>query len=380
MPKKILVCLLVVLLWLNCLNFWSACAKAENTSLNVNAGAYVLMDAITGRVLIENNSEERRAMASTTKIMTAIIALERGDLTSKVRVSGRASAVRGSSFRLEPGEEMSLESMLYGLLLPSGNDAAVAIAEHIGGSVENFVKLMNQKALEIGAVNTHFMNPHGLDAPGHYTTAKDLALIARYALTMPKFREIVKTPQKEILEGNFPRRLYNTNKLLWRFEGADGVKTGYTGKAGKCLVASATRDGIQLISVVLGTRDHFGNSFNLLSYGFSRFKPLEVVNEGKIYGEIIVENGVIDKSPLAAKYDVLLPVEKGETVNLRAVTPDKIKAPVYKGQEIGELHIYINGKPVYKTPLVAVWDIREKTLFDTLYKILRQWLSLNGAL
>ena len=178
MTKKIIAIFLVIYLFIaiSCIS-----AKAADNALSINAKAFVLMDPISGRILLEKNSQEKMAMASTTKIMTAIVALEKGDLQSQIRVSPRAASIGGSSFYLKPGDVLTLEDMLFGLLLPSGNDAAVAIAEHIAGTEDKFVQMMNQKALELGALNTHFTNPHGLDDPEHYTTAVDLAVISRYA-------------------------------------------------------------------------------------------------------------------------------------------------------------------------------------------------------
>lgn len=187
MTNKLLASSLILLLFFG---LWNIESKAADIQLPVNAKAYILIDPVSGRILLQKNSEEKRAMANATKIMTAIVALEKGDLQSEVKVSPRASSVGGSSFYLKAGEVLSLENMLYGLLLPSGNDVAVAIAEHIGGTEENFVKMMNKKAVELGALNTNFKNPHGLDDPNHYTCAQDLALIARYAWNFNKFREI----------------------------------------------------------------------------------------------------------------------------------------------------------------------------------------------
>ncbi|HHW02706.1 MAG TPA: D-alanyl-D-alanine carboxypeptidase [Thermoanaerobacterales bacterium] len=353
----------------------SSSVKAD--TLYVNARAYILMEPITCRILIEKNSEVKMPMASTTKIMTAIIALEKGNLESKVKVSAKAASIGGSSFYLKAGETMSLENMLYGLLLPSGNDAAVAIAEHISGNEKNFVDLMNLKALEIGALNTHFMNPHGLDEPGHYTTARDLAMIARYAWSIPKFREIVQTREKVINDGIHERHIYNTNRLLGSKIGVNGIKTGYTGGAGKCLVASAAMNRFQLISVVLGSGDHFGNSYNLLDYGFSHYKYKQVVVKDRPYTNVLVENGILDRALLVAGGDIFLPVGENETVDLKMIVPDSIKAPVMKNQPIGEILVFINGKQVCKTILVSTQDIREKTYFDMLYRILREWLNLN---
>ncbi|ADL07905.1 D-alanyl-D-alanine carboxypeptidase family protein [Thermosediminibacter oceani] len=355
--------------------FFISGSEAKELNLSLNARAYVLMDPVSGRILVEKNSEIRLPMASTTKIMTAIVALEKGDLNSTVTVSRKAASVRGSSFHLEPGETMSLESMLYGLLLPSGNDAAVAIAEHIGGDVKTFVELMNLKAREIGAFNTHFKNPHGLDEPGHFTTAKDLALITRYALNIPKFREIVRTKDIIITEGRRPRHIYNTNRLLRVSEEIDGVKTGYTGKAGRCLVATAERNGMRLISVVLDAHDHFSNTLKLLNYGFSTYRLNKLVQKNNIYAAVPLKGGIINKAVLIAGEDVALPMRDGEKAHLKLVIPSFVPAPVFKDQVVGEIQVFIDGVLVRRVPLLSIQDIRKKTFFDRFYRIMMEWVT-----
>ena len=372
MTKKVLVVLLSFCL---CITVWSFETRAENIELPVSAKAFVLMDPISGRILLEKNSEEKRAMASTTKIMTAIIALERGDLKSQVKVSSKAASVGGSSFHLNSGEVLSLGNMLYGLLLPSGNDAAEAIAEHIGGTEENFVQMMNEKALELGALSTHFKNPHGLDDPKHYTTAKDLALIARYAWNIYKFREIVQTKTKEIKDGNYPRQIFSTNRLLWEFQGADGIKTGYTGNAGKCLVASADKNSFQLISVVLGTHNHFIDSHTLLDYGFNNYKLTPLIRKNKYCTTVSVQRGFIEDVGLVTKDDISLPLIESEIVKFNLVVPKKIIAPVSKGEQIGELQVYIGNDLAYSASLIAMKEVRIKKYNDILYKILRFWME-----
>ncbi len=246
---------------------------------SIFAKSAIVIDQETGRVLYEKNSHEKLPMASTTKIMTLLVALEKGNLKDIVTVSKRAASVGGSSIWLSPGEKIDMESLLYGLMLNSGNDAATAIAEHIGGSVENFAKIMNEKAKEIGAYDTHFVTPSGLDIgiDDHYTTAYDLALITRYAFRYPKFAEIVSTKEKTIpWEGKeWDRYLRNKNKLLWIYEGADGVKTGFTNKAGRCLVSSATREGRRFIAVVLNSPPMWEDSIKILDYAFSKYKLIE---------------------------------------------------------------------------------------------------------
>lgn len=349
-------------------------ARAEETSLRLNARAYLLMDAVTGRILIEKNSQMRLPMASTTKIMTAVVALEKGDLSSKVTVSRRAASIGGSSFHLRVDETMSLENMLYGLLLSSGNDAAIAIAEHIGGDVETFVEMMNQKAKEIGAENTSFKNPHGLDEPGHFTTARDLALITRYALNIPKFKEIVSTKDIVINEGKCPRHIYNTNRLLRISDKIDGVKTGYTGKAGKCLVATAQKNGFRLISVVLGAQDHFSTSLKLINYGFDNYELKKLASKDSVFAAVPVKGGIVEKVVAVTGEDVVLALSEKEKVQINISVPLFIQAPVYKGQVLGEIQIYVDSKLIYSTPLVSIFDIGKKSIFDNFYKMIKMWV------
>ena len=218
-----------------------------STEPTINARSAIVMDLDTGTILYEKNAYRKRPMASTTKIMTGIVAIENCSLDEDVTISEKAGHMGGSVMGIKTGTIVKMKDLLYGMLICSGNDAAVAIAEHVGGSVEGFAELMNKKALELGAFSTSFSNPHGLDADNHYTTAYDLAKITRYALKMDTFNDIVKTS-----EFNFNGRTFrNTNEMLLGYEGADGVKTGYTGRAGRCLVTSATKNNMRIISVVL---------------------------------------------------------------------------------------------------------------------------------
>lgn len=253
-------------------------ALAEKESVSTHAKAAALIDVESGRILYSSRGDERLPIASLTKIMTAIVAIENGDLNSKVKVGKNAFAKEGSSLFLRLGEEMTLEDMLYGLMLRSGNDAATAIAEHVGGSVEGFVYMMNAKAELLGLRNTHFENPHGLDAAGHYSSANDLAVLTAYALHNPVFKEIVKT-QVKTADNPYEKWDYkwrNKNKMLYLYDGADGVKTGYTKIALRCLVSSATRNGQQLAAVTLNDGDDWNDHAALLDFGFSHFplKPL----------------------------------------------------------------------------------------------------------
>jgi len=325
-------------------------AEGSPQEPKIEAKSAVLMDALTGQVLWSKNPHERLPQASTTKITTAIVALEHGNLSDLVRASQRAAQVGEAAIYLEEGETLTLEDLLYALLLRSANDAAVAIAEHIGGTEENFVALMNQKAWEIGARDTHYVNPHGLHAPGHYSSAYDLALLARYALKIPKFREIVATREKVIPWPGKPwdRLLVNTNQLLWGYHaypGADGVKTGYTSEAGQVLVASATREGRQLIAVVMHSPDMYREIRALLDYGFQHFTHQVLVPEGELITQATVKGALVGTVPLVTARPAVAAVPReGQVVWEREITLlPEIKAPLKKGQKLGELTFILKG-------------------------------------
>lgn len=243
-----------------------------NRPPGVSAASAVLMDAATGEILYGKQTDARRPPASTTKIMTAILGLELGRPDEIVTVSRKAAAVGEATLHLDPGEKIILYELITGALVRSGNDACVAIAEQISGSEEQFVQLMNKKALLLGAQNTNFVNTNGLPNKDHYSTAGDLALMARYGLQIPQFSSITRQKETDIhfLEPDVFMDLRNTNKLLWNYPYADGVKTGTTTAAGKCLVASASKEGRQLLVVVLNAPDRFGDAKKLLEWGFER--------------------------------------------------------------------------------------------------------------
>ena len=251
--------------------FWQVIVfAAPLTPPQVEAEAAVIMVAKTRQVLFGQNQDAIMYPASTTKIMTLITAIEQGKLDSVATVSGRAAVCDGSSLELRAGDKLTLRELATGMMLVSGNDAAEAIAEHVGGSIPNFVEMMNANAERIGTVNTHFSNPHGLPDPyNHYTTASDLALITAHALQNPEFARIVAMPRYTVHFLNRPDfQVASTNRLLSTFSGANGVKTGFTNAAGDCLVASATRGGVQLIAVILNDDNRWTDAKKMLEYGF----------------------------------------------------------------------------------------------------------------
>ena len=258
-----------------------------------SAKAACVMEMETGRVLFEYNARARLPMASTTKVMTALLAIENGDLSSEVTCSSNAFGVPGTSIYLAEGETLTLEQMLYGLMLASGNDAAVAIAEHIGGSVPQFVRMMNARAAELGAAGTHFSNPNGLPDDTHVTTAYDLARIARAAMGNEAFRRIVSTRSAQIpwAGRTYSRQLRNKNRLLETYPGATGVKTGFTSRAGRCLVFGASRDGMELVGVVLNCSDWFDEAARLMDACFETYTMARVLGPTMAAGKIAVIDG-----------------------------------------------------------------------------------------
>lgn len=258
-------------------------AAAAPEQIATNAESAALIDVASGRVLYAKQENKRMRIASLTKIMTAIVAIERGKLADQVTVGSNAVGKEGSSVYLQLGEKISLHHLLYGLMLRSGNDAAVAIAEHVGGSLDGFVLMMNEKARELGMDGSHFMNPHGLDHDEHYSTAGDMARLTAYALKNPIFQEIVKTEIKRVPNPNekWDRVWYNKNKMLAIYKGADGVKTGYTKLANRCLVSSATRGGQQLAVVTLNDPDDWADHSRLLDWGFKYYPLRTLVEKGQ---------------------------------------------------------------------------------------------------
>lgn len=334
----------------------------------VTARSAVLIEATTGTVVYGKNERMRMHPASTTKIMTALLAIELGDTESTVKVSGKAAGIGGSSLWLRKGQQMKLGDLIRGTMLRSGNDGCVAIAEHIAGSEKDFVRMMNLKARKLGAMSTRFANPHGLTEPNHYSTAFDLALMARYGLKYPLFADIVSTREAEMTltqgESEEKRKLANTNWLLWSFEGADGVKTGTTAAAGYCLVASATRNGVQFISVVLDSDARWSDSARLLSYGFDRFHVMTFAESGRTLTKIRVEGGTEPEVGVMSQDDmrIIVPRALSHLIEERIVLDEPLIAPVVLGQTIGRLVIVFDKEELARIDLVAETSVAKLTL------------------
>lgn len=344
--------------------------SAANIS-DITAKSAIVIEASTGSVLYGKNIEERRYPASTTKIMTLITALEHGNPNSMVTASPNAANTEGSTLWLAPGEQLRMLDMLYGIMLVSGNDATVAVAENISGSVDRFAKLMTEKAHMIGAVHTNFTNSSGLPDPNHYTTAYDLALITAYGYKNPLFAEIVGTKNKIIPWSgkDHARDLYNENRMLWLYEGANGVKTGYTDAAGRCLVSAAKRGNVQLIAVVLDSDYMWDDSIALLDYGFKQVNPVKVVEKDEILKTIKVTNGILDSVKLITSDNIIVPLRDQDKDQLRTVVeaPDKIEAPVKSGQKIGKVKVMYKDKEVAATDLLAEQPVERKSFFGIIW-------------
>ncbi|WP_157834921.1 D-alanyl-D-alanine carboxypeptidase family protein [Desulfofalx alkaliphila] len=338
---------------------WLSCAEAGISQFKapeITADAAVLIDANTGQVLFDKNMHQRRPPASTTKIMTALLALEGGNLTDKVTVSDKAAQTGECSINLRPNEILTLEALIYGALMRSGNDACVAIAEHVAGSEENFIRLMNHHAKILGAQNTNFLNTNGLPEDQHYSTAYDLAQIARYAMNKVKFRDIVSTKSKEITNEDGEKRFFqNTNKLLWLYRGSDGIKTGTTDAAGSCLVGSAKKDGRHLISVVLHSDDRYADTIKLLNHGFDDYEEVVVLTKGEHFTTLHIENGYSSTVPIIAGSGLSVLVPKGEigTFEQLVKLERNLSAPIRYHQRVGTLDVSVKGEVVGSVELIT---------------------------
>ncbi len=348
-----------------------------NRMPRVSAGAAIVLDMASGRVLYEKNAYTRRSIASTTKIMTAIVALENSNDGEEVLISKRAAAIGGSTVNLKEGKTYKLKDLMYAMMLRSGNDAAIAVAEHIGGSVELFAEMMNRKAAEIGAINTNFVTPHGLDDPQHYSTPYDLALITQYALKNEKFCEIVGT-KNSVFEGS---NITNTNEMLGLYPGADGVKTGYTGQAGRCLVTSVTKDNWKIISIVLGcpTRTVRAQSSKiLLDYAFENFRNYEYLKKGQPLQLVNVHKGVLDRVPVYSDSDITIPLKQEEVDKIKVIynLPTVMEAPLISGTKIGTADYVLDGKLLATTDLKSFETIGRKDFYYYFDSIFKTWARL----
>ena len=353
------------------------CCAAEAPT--VSAASAILVDAGTGRVLYEKDAYSQRLIASTTKLMTALVAVESTpDLQRVITVQPEYQA-EGSSMYLAVGEEITLEELLYGLLLHSGNDAALAIAGGCAGDVETFVSWMNQWANEIGMTNTHFANPNGLDDEAHYSTAWDMTLLAREVLANDILREMVATKSIRVAG----RDLTNHNKLLWRYDGCGGMKTGYTMAAGRTLVSCATRNGQTLICVTLDDPDDWDDHEALFDYGFQNWHLHPLAYSGKVVRALPVAGSLLPQVEVVTDGDVCYPLGANERVTATISLPKQVTAPVQAGAIAGKITFLLSEQVIGETYLLYAADIPENTAEPTLFQRVRDFLwegRATGAL
>ena len=314
----------------------------------LSAKSAAMLDCLSGRMLLDRNSTEPSLIASTTKIMTALLICENCNVLDQMSIPKQAVGVEGSSMYLREGEKLSLQELLYGLMLSSGNDAAVALALYCCGSIEEFANLMNDKARSLGMTQTHFENPNGLDSKNHYSTAGDLAILASYAMENPIFSKTVST--KTVTIGN--RMLRNHNKLLWLYPGADGVKTGYTKAAGRILVSSATQNRRRLVAVTISDPNDWADHAAMLDRGFSQFQLQRIVTVGDCVGYREVAGGTSEKVAVLAAENFTYSVSKEEQPQLLLPGSGFIYAPVAEGADAGFAYVLLSGKAVGKIPVV----------------------------
>lgn len=337
---------------------------AEPTALNskapyINARCAIAIDSKSKVVLFEKNSAEVVPMASTTKIITALVALRYGELDKKVEISEKASKIRGSTVGYKKGEMISLRELVYGLMLRSGNDAAIAIAEGISGSIDEFCRLMNEYAAEIGLLDTHFESPHGLDSKNHYTTAYDLAVATAKAKEIKEFCQIVAAKDVDAASSGFTRSFHNINKILWQIPEANGVKTGFTGQAGKCLVSSVVYNNNDVIIVILNSNTRWKETEKIYDYVVKNYEYRDIAKKDEILGTASVYT---DKSKVNLKSDedITIPVKKSAVITKKLAVPEKCSGSIYKGDKYGRLDVFEDDKFIYSTSLVSDNNVIEK--------------------
>lgn len=407
--KKIFYSILIFLLIL--LNFSTVCADdvdnevdfedtIEVTASNVselpktNSRRYIVYDRISKSMIIGKNEDIKSAMASTTKIMTTIVILEKADLNETVTVSAKAGGTGGSRLGLKRGDKASVRDLLYGLMLRSGNDAAVALAEHVGGSVKEFAELMNEKAIELGLTNTHFVTPHGLDDANHYTTALELAKLTDYAMDNETFAKIVGTKSTTIYINNQSRQINNTNELLGVLNGVVGVKTGFTNNAGRCLVTETKRNNMDIITIVLGAdtkKDRTKDSVNLIEYTFSKYKMynleeqiIEEFNKWKNINEkrILIIKGKTSNPKLAlgAIEKATIPICDNDKIEYSINALTEIEAPVEQWNVMGKLTVKINGEILENIDIVNVNEVQKRDWKDYFKIVLNRFEDMGKML
>ncbi len=357
---------------------------ASSSVPKVKAKGAVLIEQESGRVLYEQNAYAPLPMASTTKIMTCILAIEEGKLDDIVTTSKRASGAPPVKLHLKVGEKQRLGDLLYALMLQSDNDVAVAVAEHIGGSVEHFCDMMTEKAKAIGAEHTSFKTPNGLDAEGHYASAYDMALIGAYALKNPEFVKIVTTTNITIptipTENSKQHDLQNKNRFIYAYQGSNGIKTGFTGKAGHCFVGGAVKNDMQLVAAALGSgwgkggkTQKYTDVINMMDYGFKNYEKVVLLEPTEEVTTVPIEKALVEEAIISCKDRITLPLTQAEKekVYIKKVLPTELIAPIKAGEQVGELQIICEGITLAKVPLTAKEDVEKASILD----YVKQWFK-----
>lgn len=361
--KKTIVSLIIALI----ISTFQGASLAED--LNLSAESYILMDEVSGRVLVEHDSHKEMPMASTTKIMTALIAIENCDLDDIVKVDERSINIEGSSIYLKNKEKILMLDLLYGLMLRSGNDSAVAIANHICDTEEEFIEMMNKKARDIGAKNTNFADPHGLSDENHYSTAYDLALITREAFKYEIFEEIVASKSYMSKRGE-NEYFVNKNKTLWEYEDGDGVKIGYTSSSGRCLVSSAKRKEMRLIAVSLNAPNWFNDNYLLMDYGFDNYDSYIIYGKYQLMKKLQLP---YDRElNMITEKELIYPLDEDERENLKvniSINED-IQLPIKEGEIVGRIDTYLDGVIIKKDNLISANDIKKASIIEKFLKFI----------
>ncbi len=374
--KKLFLCLILILFLMN--------IKAEEIDLAKNAKSAILVETTTGKIIYEKNKDEKRSPASMTKMMTLLLtmeSLENGNikLNDEVVISKNASSMGGTQIFIEEGSKVKLETLIKGIGIASANDAAVAVAEYVGGTLDNFVKMMNDKAKELGCKNTSFKNPHGLDEEGHYTTAYDLSLVARELLKYPYVLKITSTYEDYIEVSGENHWLVNTNKLIRFYSGIDGLKTGYTDKALYCLTATMEKNNMRLVSIVMGEdskESRNTDTISMMEYGFSMYGSESIIKKDKFEESMIIDNAMNREVKYYLDKDVNIIVNK----NVKNVKYDiekelyDVKAPIKKNEKVGNLKLKYDGK-TYNYDLIVKEDIKKNSYFKVFNNLLSDIIS-----
>lgn len=383
--KRYLLILMSVMFVVNSVTVYADEVNEEIELPNIVSEYAILMDGKTGRVLYGKNENQEASMASTTKIMTLIIALENADKEDTVVVGKNATRAPKVKMNLKEGEEIRLLDLMYALMLESSNDAAVAIAEHVGGDVETFCNMMTEKAKEIGAINTSFKTPNGLDAEGHYSTAYDMALITRYALENEDFINITNTLAVDFRSNTTAYHFDNKNRLLTTYDGANGVKTGFTNKAGQCFVGSAKRDDMQLVSVVLasgwndsGKEQKWIDTKRLLDFGFDNYEYQTILNGKDIVGTVNVYNSKTTSIDVYIDDEFVYCVNENEKDELKLETVyfKNLNAPILKDSKVGTATVYLGNEKIYSTDIKTDGEASLHTFRNSVERVVRDWFVL----